>query len=310
LESYDKYPFVSIIVVVLNMAATIGACLSSLISLDYPKDRYEIIVIDGGSVDETVKICSSFGVRCVVEKKRGRGLARNVGIGKARGEIIAFVDADCVALSDWLSIHTENHSDRSVGAVGGSVINPNIDRSSIPAILSHFGNFAEFDQKLPKRHFYHIPTCNASYKRKVLSSVRCFDAELDMYEDFLLSKRIGDSGYRIVFEPRAKVVHFGIVPTMTLREYAARERKTGAAHFRAQTIEKAIFGRLPMHRYMVLPFVPLIVLMRTVREICKLLRVRRSAADAFALPLLLLGSAVWSLSYARTSWVAGKCFSE
>ncbi|MCJ7634618.1 glycosyltransferase [Candidatus Bathyarchaeota archaeon] len=300
-----NYPFVSIIVVVLNMADMIGACLSSLISLDYPKDKYEVIVVDGGSTDKTVQICQGFSAKLVVETRKGRGIARNVGIANSHGDIVAFIDADCVASTDWLSVHVENHREMSVGAVGGSVKNPYIGRSTLPAILSHFDNFAEFDEKLPKRTFYHIPTCNASYKRKVLFEVECFDDKLDMYEDFLLSKKIANSGYRVIFEPKAKVLHFGILPTMTLNDYLAKERKMGAAHFRAQISNKFIFGRLPMDKKLVILFSPMIFFSRAARELYKLLRVRRCISDISAIPILVMGSINWALAYVYLSRVSG-----
>jgi glycosyltransferase involved in cell wall biosynthesis len=287
------------------MEDMIGACLSSLRSLDYPKDKYEVIVVDGGSTDKTVQICQGFNAKLIVETRKGRGTARNVGIANSHGDIIAFIDADCVASTDWLSVHVENHREISVGAVGGSVINPYIGRSTLPAILSHFDNFAEFDEKLPRRPFYHIPTCNASYKRKVLLAVQCFDDKLDQYEDFLLSKRITNSGYRVIFEPKAKVTHFGIPPTMTLNDYLTKERKLGAAHFRAQISHKFIFGRLPMGKKMVILFSPMIIFSRATREVYKMLRVRRCASDIYAIPILVMGSVNWALTYVHLSHTIG-----
>jgi len=309
LESTEKsYPFVSIIIIVLNMAEFIGTCLSSLNSLDYPKDKYEIIVVDGGSTDKTVPICEGFGVKLIVESRKGRGIARNVGVAKSQGDIIAFIDADCAASRDWLSVHVENHREISVGAVGGSVTNPYISRSTLPAILSHYDNFGEFDEKLPKRTFYHIPTCNASYKRKVLFAAQCFDDKLDQYEDFLLSKKITNSGYLVIFDPKARVTHFGVPPTMTLNEYLTKERKLGAAHFMAQVSYKFIFGRLPMGKKMVILFSPMIVFSRATRELYKMLRVRRRASDIYAIPILVMGSVNWALTYVHLSRALGAKF--
>lgn len=302
----SQYPFVSIVVIVLNMESTIHQCLSSLTSLSYPKERYEIVVVDGGSTDQTLAICRGFGLRCVVEKKRGRGLARNVGIKSSKGEIVAFIDADCTAPRDWLSVHVGSYSNSTIGAVTGAVENPYLSLSTKPAILMHYENFAEFDESLKKRYIYHAPTCNTSFRRSVLESVGFFDECLDVYEDFVLSKRITSAGYRILFEPNAKVVHFGIAPKMSTYSYMARERKMGAAHFGAQTVNKSIFGRLPMNRHLVLPFVPLIMLSRATRELWKLLRVRRVVTDIFVVPYLLLGSVMWGMSYARASRLSEK----
>lgn len=301
-----EYPFVSVVVVVLNMESTIHGCLSSLKSLSYPKEKYEIIVVDGGSTDKTPTICREFGLRYVIEKKRGRGLARNIGIKNAKGEIVAFIDADCMACRDWLSLHVASHSDSTIGAVTGAVVNPYLSSSSKPAILLHYENFAEFDASLGKRYTYHAPTCNTSFRKCVLETVGFFDENLDAYEDFVLSKKITSAGYRILFDPKAKAMHFGTIPEMTTQLYLAAERKMGAAHFRAQTFNRFIFPRLPMNKYLVLPFVPLVIIARTIRELYKLLRVRRRASDILAVPYLVLGSITWGLSYFHASWTAGR----
>jgi glycosyltransferase involved in cell wall biosynthesis len=65
----ENMPFASVIVIVLNMDTTISGCLRALEKLDYPKDRYEIIVVDGGSTDKTLDIVKKFDVRLLKENK-------------------------------------------------------------------------------------------------------------------------------------------------------------------------------------------------------------------------------------------------
>ncbi len=304
MESCEKnYPFVSIIVVVFNMAEYIGACLSSLVSLDYPKDRYEIIVVDGGSTDLTLKICEEFNVTCYVDKRRGRGLARNVGLKKAKGEIVAFIDADCQAYTNWLSLHVANHSDKTIGAVVGSIIDPYLVTSTKASIMSHYVNFAEFDETLKRNYMYHAPTCNTSFKMSVLQGVNFFDEELDIYEDFLLSRKITDVGYKILFEPQAKILHFGIRSDLNFSSYLSRERKTGEAHFKAQVVNKNMFGRLPMNPVLVSFFIPSIIIARVARESYKLFRIPNFTKQAFALmPCLLGGGFMWSCGYFKIAF--------
>jgi glycosyltransferase involved in cell wall biosynthesis len=289
------------------MADMIGACLSSLISLDYPKDRYEIIVIDGGSTDGTLKICKDFGVQCFIEKKRGRGLARNAGVKKAKGEIIAFIDADCKAYKNWLSIHVSNHSDKTIGAVTGSVIDPYLVTSTKSAIMAHYVSFAEFDEALKRNYTYHAPTCNTSFKRSVLQVVNFFYEELDAYEDFLLSRKITDAGYKILFEPQAKILHFGIRDDLKFESYLRREWKNGEAHFKAQAINKNMFGRIPMNPLASSIFAPSIMMARIARESYKLLRIPNFARHAITcIPYLLSGGFVWSCAYVKMSFSQNK----
>jgi glycosyltransferase involved in cell wall biosynthesis len=248
-----------------------------------------------------LKVCKDFGVQCFIEKKRGRGLARNVGIKKAKGEIIAFIDADCSSPSNWLSIHMSHYSDKTIGAVTGAVINPYLSTSNQPAILMHYENFAEFDPSLKMGNIYHAPTCNTSYRKDVLTRVGLFDEQLDAYEDFVLSKKITNLGYTILFDPNAKVLHFGIIPNLSLGSYLAREQKMGEAHFSAQTVNDTIFGRMPSNKLLVLLFFPSLVLSRSTRQMYKLLRVRRIASSLLISPYLVFGSVTWSLSYVRSA---------
>lgn len=117
-----KYPFVSIVVPVYNGEKTIGRCIESLLNLDYPKDRYEIIVVDNGSKDRTREIVKKYPVTLLVENKiRSSYAARNKGIKHAKGEYIAFIDADEWADKKWLK-EMVKHASFKNRILTGSVI--------------------------------------------------------------------------------------------------------------------------------------------------------------------------------------------
>jgi hypothetical protein len=100
-------PFVSIIVPVYNRAGQLGECLESLLQLNYPPDRREIIVVDDASTDNTVAVARSHGdaVKVLVqEKNRGQSAARNAGMAMAAGEIVAFLHSDSKAAPHGLSV--------------------------------------------------------------------------------------------------------------------------------------------------------------------------------------------------------------
>ena len=90
-------PLVSVVVPARNAAATLERCLRSLLDLDYPRDRFEIIVADNGSTDGSRSILDRFGgqVRVVEQPRPGPAAARNAGIRAAEGTVIALTDADC-----------------------------------------------------------------------------------------------------------------------------------------------------------------------------------------------------------------------
>jgi glycosyltransferase involved in cell wall biosynthesis len=294
----NKLPFVSIIVIVINFKNHIRRCLESLESLNYPRDRYEIVVVDGGSTDGTKEICQEFDTKFIVTEWKNRGKARNIGVKNAKGEIIAFIDADCQAIDDWLIAHVKAHNSELIGAVAGSIVDPHKSLSNGFATATHVESFAEFDENSPRRFTYHFPNGNVSFKRHIFSKVGFFD-EIDAYEDFLLGRRITQMGFRILFVPAAKVLHFGMPPIMTPNCYIKKEIERAKAHFHAQTVNQKIFGRLPMHRFGVVFFAPSIVFMRTFREIYKLISTSTSQSfeKYLILPHLIIGGFVWSFAY-------------
>ena len=93
---------VSVIVPVYNGETYIDSCLKSLMSQSFPKNRYEIIVVDNCSTDNSAIIAKQYDVSIIKETQKGSYAARNKGIGQARGKIIAFTDIDCIASPYWL----------------------------------------------------------------------------------------------------------------------------------------------------------------------------------------------------------------
>src|SRR5207302_8118109 len=99
-----NHPLVSIVVATRNRAELLCGCLESLLAQDYPRDRYEIIVVDDGSEDETASLVGSLGaragrlcVRCCRQQRGGSNRARNRGITEAQGEVVGLIDDDEIA---------------------------------------------------------------------------------------------------------------------------------------------------------------------------------------------------------------------
>ncbi|MEM7528450.1 MAG: glycosyltransferase [Pseudomonadota bacterium] len=99
-----RTPFVSVVIPARDAAGTIGRCLDALAAQQYPADRYEVLVVDNGSRDATAEIVSGKPrATLLTETKPGAYAARNRGVAAARGEIVAFTDADCMPAPDWLA---------------------------------------------------------------------------------------------------------------------------------------------------------------------------------------------------------------
>lgn len=120
-------PFVSVIIAARNEEQHITDCLESVLHQTYPKDKFEVILVNDNSTDRTGDICQNFVGRFenfatfVAQEDpplRGKTNALNQGIEKARGEIILITDADCTVPPTWVE-HTVKRYSPSVGIVGG-----------------------------------------------------------------------------------------------------------------------------------------------------------------------------------------------
>src|SRR5262245_37657845 len=102
-DSRQGLPFVSVIVPVWNSPELIAICLSALTAQTYPRDRFEVLVVDNASTDSTAEVARSFPIATVLlERTPGSYHARNRALKEARGEYVAFTDADCIPAPDWL----------------------------------------------------------------------------------------------------------------------------------------------------------------------------------------------------------------
>ncbi|MCK4819706.1 glycosyltransferase family 2 protein, partial [bacterium] len=93
---------ISIVIPALNEEAYISHCLKSISQLDTTNLVTEVIVVDNGSIDNTIQICESYGARILTKREGTISSLRNYGAKASRGDILAFLDADCIVPNDWL----------------------------------------------------------------------------------------------------------------------------------------------------------------------------------------------------------------
>lgn len=202
-------PTISVIVPAYNARRTIRMCLESLLGQQYPHGRYEIIVVENGSNDETTAIVQGYPVRLYHNAQRGPAPARNLGISMSQAEIIAFTDSDCVADPNWLIELTRPYADPQVGGVGGRIESYRRPRQSkverfcdecLP-LVNYLSGEAEY---LP-----HLYTANASYRRSLLLELGGFNDALFTAEDVDLAWRLQlNTTARIHYTEQAIIYHW------------------------------------------------------------------------------------------------------
>jgi len=208
-------PFVSIVVVTKNEEGCIGACLASLIQLDYPRTQYEIIVIDGGSTDRTQHIVKEYHARLIIDTQGGLSHSRNIGIKSAKSEYIASIDADCLASKNWLKqlVGEVLSTDELTAAVGGPnlVMENDVPLAKVIGFMQETlmgsGGAPQAYKISTKRYVYGIPNCNVLYKKHILITEGCFDERYNMGEDAELNHRLTKAGYKYLYIPDAVVYH-------------------------------------------------------------------------------------------------------
>jgi|GEM_PF-599764 glycosyltransferase involved in cell wall biosynthesis len=120
-EKSTQMPMVSVIVPVYNGEVLLPLLLQSLSRLNHPSDRLEILIVNNNSSDRTVEILAGSPFTILFEPTPGAGTARNTGIRQAKGEFLAFTDADCVVDSNWLKDLLAGFTDPTIGAVAGTL---------------------------------------------------------------------------------------------------------------------------------------------------------------------------------------------
>jgi glycosyltransferase involved in cell wall biosynthesis len=211
-------PFVTVVVPVRNGEDKIGDCIDSLLAVDYPRERHEILVVDNGSTDRTAEIIRSRPVTYLHEPRRGVSNARNRGIAEGRGEILAFIDGDCLAQPDWLAELTRPFADPDVGCVAGELGHEPGETTAERQAARMFGAWQRY--AVGSNPPYAI-TANAAYRRTVLDRIGPFDPRMPRAQDVELGLRFNErSGLRLVYTGDAVVRH--------------RHRSTHGGFFRQQ----------------------------------------------------------------------------
>jgi len=195
---------VSLYVPCFNAGSYIKECLESIFKQSYSPD--EVLIIDDGSTDNTVSICSRFPVKIISHAgNRGLSAARNTAFRAARNEFVASLDADCKAKPDWLEKLMGYFSDNNIAGVGGKLIEKYNLRMADKWRAIHMSQ-AWGDQIVENPGY--LAGSNNVYRRNAIFQVGLYNkAYIRNYEDVDISKRLMSNGFRIIYSPDACIEH-------------------------------------------------------------------------------------------------------
>jgi GT2 family glycosyltransferase len=202
-------PFFSIIIPTYDRPEELLACVQTLKQLDYPRDRFEIIIVDDGS-RVPVNLSGHHnqdGITLLRQNRAGPASARNMGAEKARGEVLAFTDDDCRPSPQWLRELTNAFAHSPLSLIGGRTINglaENYYSTASQIIVEEvYGYF--FRRNSPLRFF---ASNNMALPVDLFKKCGGFDASFRTSEDRDFCDRWIRQGHPMVYVPEAIVYHY------------------------------------------------------------------------------------------------------
>lgn len=203
---------ISVIVITYNEEANIRDCLDSLATVDFPEEKYELIVVDA-SDDSTPEIVKTYpGVRCLRSSK-GYASQKNTGLRAAAYNIVAFTDADCIIPQNWLQATMEAFQDKRIVGVGGNALAPPGTNyfGLCAASVGHPGGGAigfDANVKPGPEGIEFVAGCNSAFRKEAILAIGGYDEAFDDGgEDLDISRRLRAAGHYLHYAPSSTVYH-------------------------------------------------------------------------------------------------------
>jgi glycosyltransferase involved in cell wall biosynthesis len=228
----DAAPFVSVIVPVLNDPLRVRLCIEALLGQTYPKDRHEIIVVDNGSTDGTRASIARYPVTLVTEARRGSYAARNAGLARARGEVIALTDADCCPVPRWIDAGLQALDAQDADLAGGHV---DFLYSRHPSAAEIYDALSNMQQERSIRERQVAKTANLFVRARVFDTIGRFPDAMQSGGDVYWTRQATSRGFRLVYAPDAVVVH----PTRRLGALLSKQYRVGGGRYDRYVLQQA-----------------------------------------------------------------------
>lgn len=200
--------YVSVIIPVYNDASRLDLCLKALFEQTYPRDLYQVIVVDNGSDDSPRKVVDKYPDAIFeFEENPGSYFARNKGVNISQGEVLAFTDSDCVPDKDWILMGVRSLvSGKNLGLVGGKV-NFFFKDNSRPRIPELYDSITYLQQHNAVSKSRFAATANMFTWKKVMDEVGGFNTTFKSGGDREWGERVAAAGYELAYEPEAVIFH-------------------------------------------------------------------------------------------------------
>lgn len=202
----------SIIIPTKNRRIVLEKCLNAIFAQDIDKEKFEVIVVDDGTVDETADFMKHYmatskenNIFYYFQQNKGAALARNLGFEKSKGELVLFNDDDNIQQEGCLSEHVKVHTlfpNNNIAVCGNFITEK---KASVCQYNSDYGKIAYIDAQnnIWRAHWMRLWTKNVSFKRTFFKEFGIFDLALKQYEDIELGYRLSKHGLLLLMAGNA-----------------------------------------------------------------------------------------------------------
>jgi GT2 family glycosyltransferase len=233
----QEQPFFSIVIPTYSRPERLATCLQSITQLDYPRDRFEVVVVDDGSEPPLESVVAPFqnqlNLTLLRQANAGPATARNIGAARAKGKYLVFTDDDCAPLPEWLQALEAHFATVPDCAIGGRTLNAlpdNLYSTASQMLIDYLYEYYNADPNQARFFASNNFALPANYFREIGSFDTTFP--LAAGEDRELCDRLLQNNYRLMYVPEAQVYH---AHHLTLRRFWRQHFNygRGAFHFHA-----------------------------------------------------------------------------
>ena len=273
-------PELSIIIPTHNSASTIDRCINSLNAKSYHREKYEIIIVDDGSKDKTIELAKKAGVdKIIVTDPCFQGKARNIGVKNAEGDLVAFIDSDCLAKKGWIDAVFDGLS--GDGAITGPIENGN--PQSHVAWVEYLVEFGGWSQHRKQSSVPFFPGCNGACKKDDFLRAGGF-VESEASEDVLFGMSLKRAGINLRFVPEMQVLH---LCRTSLKSVLRNMEKLGRYFVKARRREPSLPYSFVLKNRI---FLPSIFGGKTVKAAKYAIHTKKFGKFLYLFPLILLAT--------------------
>lgn len=222
----DRLPHLTLFITAYNEAEIIAQKMANSLNLDYPKDKLRILWVIDGSTDQSHELLEQYPMVEIVGSpiRKGKTAAVNHGMENVKTPIVIFSDANCLLNAEALKIIAKQFDDPSIGCVSGEKRVAFSDEDTVSS--KGEGAYWKYESLLKKLDYAFYSAVGAAGELFALRTELFARMEEDtLLDDFMLSMRIAQKGYRIAYTPDAYAVEYG---SLNMEEEGKRKRRIAA----------------------------------------------------------------------------------